>query len=147
MVEGPAGVSANTDYAMTIANASYDWYKTHAIHSRRAFRIFETALLVVSAAIPATAAVQPHNAIMPAVLGAVVVVLAGMRAVFHWQDNYLRFSGAREAVEAERRLYYTGAKPYDDAATRDQVLAASVSRIEQEEMGGWIKVAAERPKP
>jgi hypothetical protein len=70
-----------------------------------------------------------------------------MRAVFHWQDNYLRFSGAREAVEAQRRLYYTGAEPYDNVATRDQVLAASISRIEQEEMGGWIKVAAERPKP
>ena len=31
----------------------------------------------------------------------------------------LRFSGAREAVEAEHRLYNTSAKPYDDSATRD----------------------------
>jgi hypothetical protein len=147
MTDGPANVSADPAYAMTIANGSYDWYRAHAIRSRRAFRISETSLLIFSAAIPASAAVKPHNAITPAILGAIVVILAGLRAVFHWQDNYLRFSGAREAVEAERRLYYTGAKPYDNAATRDQVLAASVSRIEQEEMGGWIKVAAERPKP
>src|SRR5262249_50947931 len=85
--------------------------------------------------------------LVPAILGAVVVVISGLRAVFHWQDNYLRFSGAREAVEAERRLYFTSAKPYEDPRTRDQLLAAAVSRIEQEEMRGWVKVAAERPKP
>lgn len=146
-MDDPADVWANPTYAMTVANGSYDWYRAHAIRSRRAFRISEIALLVLSAAIPAAAAVQPHNAIAPAILGAIVVILAGMRAVFHWQDNYLRFSRAREAVESERRLYYTGAMPYDDVVTRDQVLAASVSRIEHEEMGGWIKVAAERPKP
>jgi hypothetical protein len=146
MSEDLADVTGNPTYAMTVANNSYEWYRTHAVISRQAFRISEIALLIVSAAIPAAAAVQPHNAIAPAILGAIVVVLTGLRVVFHWQDNYLRFSRAREAVEAERRLYYTGAEPYDEASTRDQVLAASVTRIEQDEMGGWIKVAVERPK-
>lgn len=135
-------------YAMSIADESYNWYRTAAIHTRRWYRVSETSVLVVSAAIPATAAIVPHNAIPPAVLGAIVVIISGLRAIFHWQDNYLRFSGAREAIEAERRLYYTGATPYEDPATRDQFLAASISRIEQAEMGGWLKVAAaQRPKP
>ena len=96
-------------------------------------------VLVVSAAIPASAVLVPNDSTVAALLGAVVVILAGLRAVFHWQDNYLRFSGAREAVEAERRLYHTSAVPYEDAATRDQILAAAVSKIEQEEMAGWVK--------
>lgn len=137
---------ADPGYAMGIANGSYTWYRSAAIRSRRMFRVSETAVLIVSAAIPASAAIAPHNAIAPAVLGALVVVLSGLRAIFHWQDNHLRFSGAREAVEAERRLYHTGAPPYEDPATRDQTLAAAVSRIEQAEMGGWLKIAAQRPK-
>lgn len=140
-------VSAEPSYAMSLANGSHEWYRTHAVRSRKGYRISETAVLLVSAAIPVAAAVSPHSAIVPAFLGAAAVILSGLRAVFHWQDNYLRFSGAREAVEAERRLYYTCAKPYEDTATKDQILAMAVSRIEQEEMGGWIKVAAERPKP
>jgi hypothetical protein len=147
MADGLADASSNPAYAMSIADGSYDWYRAHAIRSRRAYRISETAVLIVSAAIPATAAVAPHSAIIPAILGAVAVILSGLRAVFHWQDNYLRFSGAREAVEAERRLYYTAAKPYEDVVTRDQILTASVSRIEQQEMSGWVKVAAKLPKP
>ena len=147
MAEESPDMASNATYAMSLANGSYEWYRAHAIRSRKAHRLSETSILIVSAAIPAVAAFTPHNALIPAVLGAVAVILSGMRAVFHWQDNYLRFSGAREAVEAERRLYNTGAKPYEDPATRDQILAGSVSRIERDEMAGWIKVAAERPKP
>lgn len=146
MTEDQGDVTGKPTYGMTVANGSYDWYKTAAIRSRRAFRGSEIALIVVAAIIPASAAVQPHNAITPAILGAIVVILSGTRAVFHWQENYLRFSGAREAIAAERRLYYTSSPPYNDANTRDQVLVASVSKIEQDEMGTWIKVATDRPK-
>lgn len=102
---------------------------------------------MIAAAIPASAALMHNDARVPAVLGALIVVLAGLRSVFHWQENYLRYSGAREAIEAQRRLYLTEATPYADPATRDQELADAITRIEQEEMAGWIKVAAERPKP
>jgi hypothetical protein len=138
---------AEPSYAMALATQSYHWYQQHAVSSRRAYKCLETALLIVAAAIPTSAAITPHNVIVPAVLGAVVVILSGLRSVFHWQDNYLRFSGAREAVEAERRLYKTGAAPYADETSKDQILAAAVSRIEQQEMAGWVKVAAARPKP
>ncbi|WP_244313340.1 DUF4231 domain-containing protein [Streptomyces zinciresistens] len=127
-----------------MANGSYDWYRTAAMKARRAFRLSETLLLLASAAIPVTAALTATNAEIPAVLGAVVVVITGLRSVFHWQEDYVRFSEAREAVEAERRLYHTGARPYADRETRDQALAASVTRIEQREMGTWTQLATPR---
>ncbi len=79
---------------------------------------------------------------VPAVLGAAIVVLSGVRSTFNWQENYIRFSAAREAVEALRRLYRIGAAPYDDVATRDEVLASQVTEIEQQEMAGWLKIVA-----
>jgi hypothetical protein len=138
--------AAGSDYAMGLASDSYDWYRAHAIRARRNYRVAETILLVVAAAVPTSAVIARHNAVVPAILGAIVVVLTGLRPLFHWQDNYVRFSRAREAVEAERRLYSTGAKPYDDPSTRDQALVAAVSRIEEDEMSGWTRLASERPK-
>ena len=143
--EAPAD-DADVGYAMGLANGSYNWYKAAAIRSRRMFKTVEVAVLVIGAAIPTSAVLFADNASIPAVLGAVVVVLTGLRAIYHWQENYIRFSQAREAVEGERRQYRTGARPYDDAATRDQKLAGAVSRIEQEEMRGWVRIAAEQPK-
>jgi len=134
-------------YAMKLANDSYRWYNDRALACRRAYQIQETTTLIVAAAIPASAVLTHNDARIPAILGALVVILAGLRAIFHWQENYLRFSGAREAVEAQRRLYYTASAPYDDPTTRDSQLAQEVTRIEQEETAGWIKVAAEHPKP
>lgn len=133
-------------YALNLADASYNWYRGAAIRSRRLFRMSESGALVLAAAIPVAGAIYPGSAVVPAVLGAVVVVVSGLRAIFHWQDNYLRFSAAREAVEAERRFYRTGSGPYADPATRDAELAAAVTRIEQDEMSGWVKIAAQRPR-
>jgi hypothetical protein len=87
--------------------------------------------------------VLPGNTLVPAALGSAVVMITGLRSVFHWHENYLRFSHAREAVEAERRRLRTGATPYDDHQTRETVLAEAITRIEQEEMGHWLKVAAQ----
>ena len=134
-------------YAMRIADGSHAWYEAHAIRSRHLFKTTETATLVVAAAIPVAAAVNPDNALVPAVLGAVVGILTGCRSIYHWQDNYLRFSRAREAVEAERRLYLTTSGPYAGDVDRDALLVAMITKIEQDEMSGWIKVAASRPEP
>ncbi|MEU8749114.1 DUF4231 domain-containing protein [Streptomyces chartreusis] len=135
---------AGPGYAMSLANRSYDWYQGAAVRARRNFRLSETLLLLISAAIPVSAVLWSKNAEIPAVLGGIVVVITGLRSVFHWQDDYLRFTEAREAVEAERRLYNTGAEPYADPATRDQALAAAVTRIEQREMGTWVQLAGPR---
>lgn len=134
-------------YAMSLANRSYDWYQGAAGRARRNFRLSETLLLLVSAAIPVSAVLWSKNAEIPAVLGGIVVVITGLRSVFHWQDDYLRFTEAREAVEAERRLYNTGTEPYADPRTRDQALAAAVTRIEQREMGTWVQLAGPRADP
>jgi hypothetical protein len=133
-------------YALEVADTSFGWYRSAAIRARRLYRVTEIGVLLVSAAIPVVAAIQPDTAVVPAVLGAVVVVLSGLRGLFHWQDNYLRFSTAREAVEAERRAYRTASGPYADPATRDAELTAAVTRIEQSEMANWTKLAAQRPR-
>lgn len=133
---------SGSDYAMGLANRSYAWYQRAAMRARRYYRITESLQLLVSAAIPVAAVLAPDEARVPALLGGIVVVLTGLRSVFHWQDDYLRFSQAREAIEAERRLYRTGAAPYDDEGTRERALTAAVTRIEQGEMSAWAQLVS-----
>ncbi len=136
---------AGAGYAMTLADTSHEWYRLHAARARVSYQVSECLTLVLAAAVPVTAALSPGEAFLPAVLGGLVVVLTGLRTVYHWQENYLRFSAAREAIEHHRRLYRTGAPPYDDLFERDKVLVARVSEIEHVETGQWIQVASERP--
>jgi hypothetical protein len=128
-------------YAMNIGDSSYQWYRTAAIRSRRSHRIADLSALVLSAAIPVLAIALPSQPVITAVVGSVLVIVAGARAIFHWQENYLRFSQAREEVERQRRLYLVGAAPYDEPATRNQELIRAVSGIEHDEMHGWVRIA------
>jgi hypothetical protein len=141
-----ADTGADSTYAEGLANTSYEWYKSRAIRSRRLHRIVEVGVLVIGAAIPTAAVIAPDDNKLPAILGALVIVASGLRAIFHWQENFVRFSQAREAVEAERRAYRLRNPPYGDGATRESELAAAITRIEQQEMRGWVELAIERPK-
>jgi len=143
MSEG-AGV-AGLDFAWSVANESYEWYRKAAIRARRSYRLCEILFLVISAAIPVSVVLLPGTATIPAFLGAVLVVLSGLRNVFHWHENYIRFSRARESVNAEMRRYATVSEPYSDLAKRDSVLINAITRIEQQEMGQWVRVASQPP--
>ena len=131
-------------YAIGIADASYQWYVTASKRSRRAHRIADVGAVLISAAIPVAAVIAPDLPELTAVLGAVLVVIVGTRTIFHWPENYLRFSRAREAVEEQRRLFHVSAPPYDDPATRDRELVKEVTRIEQSEMGQWAQIVDAR---
>ena len=128
-------------YALNIANGSHLWYETAAKRSRRLHRVAELAIISTSALIPLSIAAYPQLVLVPAVLGSVVTLASGARATFHWHENYLRFSRAREAVEGERRKYRTRAAPYDNEELRDQLLVTEISRIEQDEMGQWLHLS------
>lgn len=129
---------------MAIADESYEWYLAQAIRSRWLYKIIEVALLI-AASVPLSAVLALGNSVILGGLGALAVVLAGFRAVFHWKEKYLRFSAAREAVEGERRRYRTGLRPYDDPATKEQILVSAISGIKQDEMQGWIRHANQKP--
>jgi hypothetical protein len=127
-------------YAMRVADESYEWYKSRAIRSRRRYRATEIAVLIMSGAIPVAVAIRPGTTALTAVLGASVAVISGLDSVFHWQDNYMRYSQAREAVEAERRRYRIAEGRYKRPETRDKRLVLEITKIEQDEMGRWLRL-------
>lgn len=129
-------------FALQVANSSFQWYRTASIRSRRLHRSSEIAILVLSAGVPVSTVLFPGVSAWPAVLGSLVVVVGGLRSIFHWQENYLRFSRSREAIEAERRRYHAAIGGYADPSARAASLIESVSRIEQEEMSQWLTVAS-----
>jgi hypothetical protein len=63
------------------------WYGTYAARARDRYRILEIALLIVGASISVAALAWPGNGVPAAVLGGIVVVLTGLRQIFHWQEK------------------------------------------------------------
>ncbi len=133
-----------TEYARAVADSSFDWYKSRAIRSRKLFRTAEVVRLVLGAMIPVAALWDEVSRVVPAAIGALALLVGGLASVFGWQENYLRFSGAREAVESERRRYILAIDEYGDADTKDAELVRAVTQIEQKEMGQWLSTTRAR---
>ncbi|BEP12197.1 hypothetical protein acdb102_05080 [Acidothermaceae bacterium B102] len=131
----------DTSAALDEARSSFDWYERNAKASRLRYQISEVVLVCVAAAVPIAGILAPSDARLPAVLGAVVVALTGLRAIFHWRDNWMRFSLAGSAIKAEIRLYGLHADPYSDLASRDAVLIRNINSVEHSETSGWMSLA------
>ena len=116
------------------------WYGTHAARARDRYRILEMALLIVGASISVAALAWPGNGVPAAVLGSIVVVLTGLRQVFHWQENYVRFTRVWQTLKQERRRYDVGEPPYNDPALRDRKLMDVVNTVEAQDTQGWAQL-------
>ena len=141
----PVRVAAVPSPAVRECDHLIAWYAKYAAQARERHRVLEVALLVVGASISVFALAWPGNGVPAAVLGGVVVVLTGLRQVFHWQENYVRFTSAWQTLKQERRRYEVGEPPYDDSATRDQELMEVVNTIEAKETQGWAELMESRP--
>jgi hypothetical protein len=76
-----------------------------------------------------------------------VVVLTGFRSVFHFYDNWTRFSGTCASIKAELRLYEAAVEPYDNPATRDEILLRKINSAEIAETSKWMTLPAPGSAP
>ena len=113
------------------------WYGKYAARARDRYRVLEVALLIIGASISVAALVWPGNGVPAALLGGIVVVLTGLRQIFHWQENYVRFTWACQTLKQERRRYDVGEPPYNDPSLRDRKLIEVVNSVEARETPGW----------
>ncbi len=131
----PAG--APVSYARSEAERVFRWYERQARVSRFRFQISEMFLLVASAAVPVAGIMAPNDARPAAIIGAAVVVLTAFRSVFHLYDNWTKFAAACAVIKAELRLYEAEVEPYDNQATRDEILLRKVNSADTE-IGRWM---------
>jgi len=101
-------------------------------------RCLELATLVVSAAIPVTAALKT-NIVVPGALGALVVILTGINARARYRENYLRETQIILAIQHQLVLFNYGEKPYDgDEKEREAVLALRVEDLIERDARIWV---------
>jgi hypothetical protein len=129
------------DDPLVLLDDQYDWYRTRAVRAGQLYKALEVALLAFAALVPVSAIV--FDRWVTALLGAVVVVLTGLRSIYSWQDDWLRFTEAWQQLLFARRLYANRLPPYDDDATRDGRLVMRVQDVQAAENRGWLSLRAD----
>ncbi|WP_448640268.1 DUF4231 domain-containing protein [Geodermatophilus sp. URMC 63] len=142
----PPGSAASPFDALAEAQTCWNSYHHAAARSQRGFRVSEVVLLAVCSLIPISGILTPNDARLPAILGAVVVALTGLRSVFHWRDSWLSCEMVCEKIQCEMRLYKAGVHPYGEPNSKDQQLASRLNNIERQEMLHWASLSGPESK-
>jgi hypothetical protein len=126
---------------LAILDQQYAWYRAHAVSAGVRYKVLEITLLVVAALIPVSTVITDRW--VTALLGAVVVVLTGLRSIFTWQDDWMRCTESWQQLQFARTRYVHRLPPYDVEATRDALLVQRVQAVQTAETRGWLSLRAD----
>jgi hypothetical protein len=129
--------SFGDDQAPVPASVLTEWGRYDRAGRRARIRhgLLEMSSLLVTAAIPTSAAFSADSRII-ATLGGLALVANGARQLFAFKESWANRTKVRYAIEREVALFAVRAAPYaDDAATRR--LVETVAEICAAEREGW----------
>lgn len=130
------------DPTLTRIEDQLGYYERTAARSQKNFRTVKVAQLTVAAAVPVAAAAGA-SAVLIAVLGALILILEGVQALFNWQQNWVTYRHTAEALRSEQHLFAAVAGPYADSKNPERLLAERVEGLLSSEHSGWV--AAQLP--
>ncbi|MEU9382022.1 DUF4231 domain-containing protein [Streptomyces sp. NPDC048279] len=138
-LRGPDGAELPPNVRERIA-----WYEWHKRRQRFGHYLSEAVLLLLSASIPACAAAGA-SVTVTGILGALVVVSAGLRQLFRWGENWVRVSSVLTALQGELVNWSCGSPPYNGADSL-AVLASRTEELVRSEAGEWAETRSSVPQ-
>ena len=92
-----------------------DWYDREAIKNQGRYRIFQKAVIVLSAITPVLIATGFDQARWPAVaISAIVAILTSMLKAFKYQENWIDYRTTCETLRKEIHFYRARADAYKE---------------------------------
>lgn len=115
------------------------WYDRKTLNAQRAYKLLRSAQIVVAALVPVAALIRPDQAIIPGLLGAVILILSGFQELGSYQRNWVKYRTTCETLRHEKYFYLGRAGPYeglDEKEARTE-LVNRVEALVSEEHTQW----------
>lgn len=122
--------------AWTRLKSQLQWYDARSESAQSAYRRVKVAQLVVGALVPVVVLLPGVNPVIPAGLGAVVVLLEGLQQLYQWQTNWVQYRSTAESLKHEMFLFLAASGPYR-GEDRARVLAERVEGLVSQEHARW----------
>lgn len=115
------------------------WYDQKTIDAQRIYKLLRSAQIVVAALVPVTALLFRDQAIIPGLLGALVLILSGFQELGAYQRNWVKYRTTCETLRHEKYFYLGRTGPYDglDDDEAQKTLVNRVEALVSEEHTQW----------
>lgn len=134
------GALSPSEYLSQRVEAQLSWYDKKSLWNQRWFKRLRIIEIVAAAMIPFLTAIPDATTMKYVVgsLGVIITVVAGVLALFQFQERWSEYRATSESLKKEQFLFLTRAEPY----TGGDAFSILVQRIEtllSKENTGWAQ--------
>lgn len=136
-----SGAVDQEEYVKNRVDDQIAWYDRKSASNQRWFYRLRMIELIAAAAIPLLAGyaeIAVELRIAMGVLGAIVAVIAGVLALYQFQENWTAYRSTCESLKQEKHLFLTRTEPYQDS----DAFPLFVHRVEglmAEQRASWMQ--------
>jgi len=124
------------------------WYDRKSIQYQKTYKRIKVVEIIAAAAIPFLSALNISQeglnghrvSLIIGILGITITILEGIVQLNQYQQNWIAYRSACEALKHEKFTYLAGAAPYHDAPDRHALLAERVESLISQEHAKWASV-------
>lgn len=115
------------------------WYDRKTLGAQRLYKLLRSAQIVAAALVPVAALIRPDQAIIPGLLGAVILILSGFQELGSYQRNWIKYRTTCETLRHEKYFYLGRTGPYAglDEEEAQTELVNRVEALVSEENTQW----------
>ncbi len=133
------------DYIEQRLDDQINWYDSKSSRAQKRFKLMRGVEISAAAAVPLLVLFvpvwEPTNFLI-ALLGALIVVIAGLLGFLRYQEIWIEYRTVSETLKHEKYLYLTQTTPYDQGETF-QVLVLRVESLISKENSAWAQQTRE----
>ncbi|MGJ8681029.1 DUF4231 domain-containing protein [Paraglaciecola sp.] len=127
------------EYISQRLDEQLNWYDKKSQRAQKLFKWFRTTEILAAVSIPFIAGFSNEEfplAIVVAILGALIVLIAAVISLNQFQENWIEYRTTCESLRQEKYLYLTHTQPYSEDS-RFNLLVQRVEAIISKENSHW----------
>ena len=133
------------DYIKNRLEDQIQWYSKKSTRYKKLSYMIRATEIIIAGLIPALFHWSLIKGIIP-FLSAIVAILAGLIALFKFQETWISYRTTSESLKHEKYLYFTKVSPYDKENSFE-ILVKTVESIISKENSLWKqKISSNKQK-
>ena len=115
------------------------WYDSKSIYNQKIYKTLKIFEIILAALIPFIVSTEfiPHNKLITAFFGVLIVIIEGLQGLNQYQNNWTRYRSVAEGLKHEKYLWVANAGPYNDE-NKDAVFAERIESLISQEHSKWV---------
>ena len=117
-----------------------NWYNTRSKQNKRYYNWLQSAIIAISAFLPAVAVLAPHRTWIITIASCLLAFLTTILKIFRFQENWISYRTTTEMLKRERCYYDAKVGDYSTTKNAEQLFVERIEILMSNENTLWTEI-------